>query len=246
MKTVGFLIFLLSTHFIHTENKQVVLILGIRSGTSALTGILEILGIYLGQNLYGAPNSIEAREANAKGFFEDKTFGELNEVILNCMKSSWDDTRKLKFDLNSPEMRHYIDAIKTTTTNSFKNVKTFGLKNPRITNLLPLYLKAFEELAITPKIIITQRDTEEVALSLVKNCNLTFEHAIKFKKRRWKEIAEYTQGYTTLEVHFKDLIQNTQKVINDLKAFLPELDVSQANCQRVAEFIDESLAHITS
>jgi hypothetical protein len=65
--------------------EKCVLVLGMhRSGTSALTGILNILGADLGLNM------MKAAEDNERGFFENRSIYNINEKILESLGSSWD------------------------------------------------------------------------------------------------------------------------------------------------------------
>jgi hypothetical protein len=66
------------------EKRKCIMVLGMhRSGTSALTGVLGLLDIYLGSEL------IQADPANSKGYFENSKINTFNEELLNSMDSSW-------------------------------------------------------------------------------------------------------------------------------------------------------------
>ena len=70
---------------------ECVVVLGMhRSGTSALAGILGLLGVHLGSKLLNAP-----AEENAKGFCEHTGILDLQQTILLTLGSNWDDTRPL-------------------------------------------------------------------------------------------------------------------------------------------------------
>ena len=60
-----------------------------RSGTSALTGALNVLGISLGQHLL-APG-----EDNPKGYWEHQSAVEIHERLLTALERRWDDVRPL-------------------------------------------------------------------------------------------------------------------------------------------------------
>jgi len=63
-----------------------IIVLGMhRSGTSAFTGVLNILGVELGSNL------MEPTKENPRGYFEKRAVMEINDEILNILGSSWDD-----------------------------------------------------------------------------------------------------------------------------------------------------------
>ena len=63
-----------------------ILILGMhRSGTSALSGVLSMLDVYLGTN------NMPGDKHNQKGYFENNNIVPLNEKLLKSIDSKWDD-----------------------------------------------------------------------------------------------------------------------------------------------------------
>ncbi|HLA78133.1 MAG TPA: sulfotransferase family protein, partial [Vicinamibacteria bacterium] len=67
-----------------------VVVLGMhRSGTSALTGLLGLLGVELGSNLH------PANEFNQAGYFEHLDLLDVHERLFRALGSSWDDPRPL-------------------------------------------------------------------------------------------------------------------------------------------------------
>ena len=70
---------------VKVKNSKLVVVLGMhRSGTSAITRGLEVLGVNLGDNLY--PAAID----NPKGFWEDNDFLGINEELLAHLDYSVD------------------------------------------------------------------------------------------------------------------------------------------------------------
>ena len=68
-----------------TVNKKILIVLGMhRSGTSALTRGLQVLGVSLGDNLMPA---FEGN--NNKGFWEDLEIVSLNDALLAELGMSW-------------------------------------------------------------------------------------------------------------------------------------------------------------
>ncbi|MBE9481821.1 MAG: sulfotransferase family protein, partial [Bacteroidetes bacterium] len=66
--------------------QKCIFILGMhRSGTSAITGVLKILGVNLGSSL------MPPLEDNPKGYFENLNVFKVNEEILGSINSSWDN-----------------------------------------------------------------------------------------------------------------------------------------------------------
>ncbi|MCK9533029.1 MAG: hypothetical protein M0R77_21365, partial [Gammaproteobacteria bacterium] len=84
-----------------------ILILGMhRSGTSALSGTLNILDVYLGSDL------IKPMDQNPKGFYENTLLNGLNENLLKKIGSSWDDVfyndEKLDPEADTSELEEII------------------------------------------------------------------------------------------------------------------------------------------
>ncbi len=72
------------------QHNTAVIVLGMhRSGTSALAGMLSMLGVQFGDSLM-APQA-----DNSKGFWEHRDIVGLNDRILAAFDSSWDDVRPI-------------------------------------------------------------------------------------------------------------------------------------------------------
>src|SRR6266481_6275397 len=70
----------------HMPTSRAVLVLGMhRSGTSALTRGLQMLGVYLGNDF------LSPRPDNPTGYREDKNICELNERLLAVFRLKWED-----------------------------------------------------------------------------------------------------------------------------------------------------------
>ena len=76
-----------------TKTRSCVIVLGMhRSGTSALTRVLNLLGC-------GIPKTImPGNEGNVTGHWESKAIYEINESILASAASSWHDWREFNKD----------------------------------------------------------------------------------------------------------------------------------------------------
>ena len=67
--------------------QKAIIVLGMhRSGTSAVSGMLAELGVFMGSSLYAPQKGV-----NEKGFFENSLLVDLNEKLLDSQLWSWDD-----------------------------------------------------------------------------------------------------------------------------------------------------------
>ena len=105
-----------------------VFVLGMhRSGTSAITQAVKVLGFDLSDKL------LPAKPDNVKGFWEDWDVVNLNEKILRSDTGSWDRLSLFDSNLKSPEE---LEQILSETTGllqrKFDGVSRFVIKDPRI------------------------------------------------------------------------------------------------------------------
>lgn len=132
-----------------------------RSGTSALTRVLSILGAELPKTL------MQAGADNPKGFWESTQVADLNESLLSSLGSSWDDV--LAFLLRRDGLRnqpHTIGRIAEVLGSEFSLTQLFVLKDPRLALLLDAWVAAFKEKQLAARIVIAVRNPLEVASSL--------------------------------------------------------------------------------
>ena len=138
------------------------LVLGMhRSGTSALTRVLSLLGAALPKRLMGASSG------NETGHWEPERLVEYNDKLLAELGSSWDDWRAL--DLKGLSVRR-CEEIRTEVANlistDFPNEPLFVLKDPRICRFAPIVLDALDNAGTEAYSILTVRNPLEVAESL--------------------------------------------------------------------------------
>jgi hypothetical protein len=218
--------------------KKVVFVVGMhRSGTSAVTGCLKNLGLYLGHDLVGPT------DFNLKGLFEYQPTLHLNNQILEAHNSAWDDIQPLKIDWGSPQAAHFKNAIKDLFLKAFKGRSIFGLKDPRLCLLLPLYLQAAAELGYEPYLVLVRRNSLEIAASLAKRNEMSKEHALALTKKYWKSAEQYAVGRRSLVIQFDELVKDTPTVVTKLKSFIPELNVTTYSMKRATGFVDKDLKH---
>lgn len=151
----------------------VVLVLGMhRSGTSAITRVLNLLGVPLGDDL------LQAAEDNSKGFWEHTQAVAINEKLLAALDRQWHDVREMPAGwMEHPaalEARGEIAALVRTELGANG---LWAVKDPRICRLAPLWLSVVAQEGAEAKAIVMVRDPREVALSLQKRDGWTPAHS---------------------------------------------------------------------
>lgn len=138
-----------------------------RSGTSALCGALDLVGVDFGKHL------MPANEANEKGYWEHEEIVRFHDDLLLSLGSHWDDDRPLPADWLEREVTKEIQSCLTAVLRrDFGQASLLGLKDPRMSRLLPLWFPIFAQLEIEPHFALTVRQSFEVARSLAKRDGL--------------------------------------------------------------------------
>ena len=142
--------------------KVALLVVGVgRSGTSALTRVLNLLGAALPVNTLGA------NSGNELGHWEPSSILALSEEILSFHASDWYDTRAFpKQWFASAEAAVFIERAKTIIQNEYDGASLIAIKEPRICRLAPIYLAALDRAGYASRIVIPLRHPSEVAGSL--------------------------------------------------------------------------------
>src|ERR1044072_313139 len=111
-----------------------------RSGTSAMTRVLSLLGAALPKNL------IDVHEDNPSGFWESQRVTDLNDEILEAVDSQWDDVFAIrpKHYLSNFD-RTYVGRAVELLEQEFDRADFIVLKDPRISILTSFWDRALKE-----------------------------------------------------------------------------------------------------
>lgn len=195
------------------EEKICVLILGMhRSGTSAFAGLLQALGMPLGNNL------IEKGFDNPTGFFEDKKVIAFNNKILTVLGQSWDTTTDMPDNwLETPTLKKIEKELFTFVKTTFSNQPLFVFKDPRFSLTLPLWKRVFSALDIQLCCHILCRHPQEVAASLLKR-NGILNHKANLLWIKYMLYAEWnSRGMERHFISYDKLLDNPDLVVAKLQ-----------------------------
>jgi glycosyltransferase involved in cell wall biosynthesis len=139
-----------------------ILVLGMhRSGTSALTRCLNLVGMDLGSHL------LSPAKMNAKGFWEHGDAVRINDQLLEALGLYWYDLSPLPEGwLASAAADKARDEIRMIVKRDFDNVPLWGIKDPRLCRLAPLWIEVLLEMGIRVVSVFMIRSPMEVAESL--------------------------------------------------------------------------------
>ncbi|WP_222425870.1 sulfotransferase domain-containing protein [Vreelandella titanicae] len=217
--------------------KTCVLVLGMhRSGTSAVTGVLEKLGTALPQELM--PPQIH----NPKGYFEGVRVMGLNDQFLEGLNSNWDDTR---FSVAIPDslVDKHLDAVKEFIKKDFTYNKIFAIKDPRICITFPLWERALKELEIDLKVILPYRNPFEVARSLKSRNDFSTEKSLLMWVKHILYAEKYSRPYSRLFLSFNGLLANAEKEVVKIADFVGIEPEPSAVGEVRSNFLEKELKH---
>ncbi len=139
-----------------------VLVLGMhRSGTSALTRCLNLAGMDLGSHL------LSPAKMNAKGFWEHADAVRINDQLLERLGLYWYDLGPLPDGwLTSLAADTARDEIRAMVKRDFDRVPLWGLKDPRLCRLAPLWIDVLQEMGVEVVSVFMVRSPLEVAESI--------------------------------------------------------------------------------
>jgi O-antigen biosynthesis protein len=185
------------------DTKKIVVVLGMhRSGTSAITRGLKVMGVDLGERLMPAH-----REVNPKGFWEDIDINELNEEILRELGSTWRSLSLIRcVDVQMLRDKGFHGRATELVRSKISDTAVFGLKDPRISKILPFWKGIFKDLTFDVRYILTLRHPLSVAKSLEKRDGLSLDKSyLMWLEHVLISLAE-TQGEKRVLVDFDRLM----------------------------------------
>ncbi len=182
---------------------RAVLVLGMhRSGTSALSGALALLGLDAGRDLAPADPAI-----NARGYWEHSGIVCIHNALLDELGSSWEDCRPLPEGWSSlPGVAPFRAALIAQLRRDFADSPFWLLKDPRLCRLLPLWLCILAELDCRPAFVLNIRHPLEVAQSLKARDGISAERACLLWMQHFLESERATRGHPRALVAYPRLL----------------------------------------
>ncbi len=221
--------------------QTVIFVLGMhRSGTSAMAGALQTLGLELGGNL------IAGNRYNPQGYFEHREAVNISNDLLAAMYTTWDNIVPLPKNWEeAPNMEPFAKRMRAFLLQHFEATDTLGIKDPRLGITLPLWQRVLDELGIIHKYIVLLRHPTEICQSMAFRDQMSKEKVLMMWMNIMLTIEQVTQNHPTVWVEFEDLLTSPLTEVRrisqliDITFSLPE-DQHQA---QLDEFLNPSLKH---
>lgn len=180
-----------------------------RSGTSAITGAIEGLGVVLGRDLAGPHAGI-----NDLGYKEDVDVIELHEDLLWSLGSAWDDIFPTEINKLDNSIRVLaLERNKEILNQYFRSSRCCAVKDPRICLFLPLWLESCKELEIDVRFLIPFRSPLAVARSLAKRDGILPDRAMILWAKHILAAEKYSRGHSRIFLSYDRLLAAPGEVL---------------------------------
>ena len=250
--------------------KTVVPLCVLRSGSTVLSGVLHLLGVYMGKK----SDLIKGSHVNKYGCFENQEFLTLSHKILYdagtaAIYFDYPSEKKIRDSLN----KNWKRVVKTIERN--KREPYWGWKDPSSFHIMPY----IDHLLENPHYIILERDVNQIANSIRKITVQThFYSSIRhelglFKNHVYRaylvirimskyfangnmierenlveqvvsnaytKMKRFTKNKKVLVITFDDLINNSEKTIKEIIKYLG-MKIEKKNFDKALNFIHPEL-----
>ena len=171
-----------------------------RSGTSALSGTLQRLGVVL-------HNDADANEHNPLGFYEIPELIEFDSELFNRLRVEWQDVRNLEPGWSErADMAPFLSRLSEILRRRFGNESLWAIKHPHMCRLFPIYERAARQADQQIRVIHMCRDPWTVAASQQKKNGLSRAHALLLWASYLVSAEGHARGLTRSWLTYKDLL----------------------------------------
>ncbi|MGH8075357.1 MAG: hypothetical protein ACREO4_15000 [Lysobacter sp.] len=194
--------------------RDLLLVLGMhRSGTSAMAGVLDKLGVELGDEL------LPPTKDNPKGYFENAKIVDAHEVMFAALGRAWHDPRPLPGSwvqdnaavMAQRELAGVLGVL-------FADSGIVAVKDPRSSRVLPLWREVAEQAGARVAPVIMVRHPDEVAASLHRRDGLSRSRAHLLWARYLLDAERASRGSARVFVAYEALLRDWQGEIKRLDA----------------------------
>ena len=185
-------------------------------------------------------------EVNEKGFFEHQEILDIHEGLLKSLGSSWYDP--LPLDDNwwqRPDVLMQRRRLVTVLRRDFANSRLWGVKDPRLCRLFPLWKSILAEVRCEPLCVIVTRNPHEVADSLAKRDGFSLTLGYLLWLDHMLSAERFTRGLPRAFVNYGSLLADWRSVISEVTGKLDlewPLSFQQVESE-VDEFLSDRLRH---
>jgi hypothetical protein len=218
-----------------------VVVLGMhRSGTSALTGLLRLMGLWAGEEEDFPP----ADAHNEAGYWEHRGVWSVDEAILQTLGTSWSEAVDLDLSRLDEGLRARFRGRAREIVRDLDRRGSWVIKDPRLCLLFPFW----RELLDRPFCVLIYREPLPVARSLAARDGFPLPYGIAIWEMYTREALASTRGLPRVLISHRELMANPAATLRRLHRHLvqsrPELARFQVpTAEEIRAVLDPALVH---
>lgn len=219
---------------------HLILVLGMhRSGTSVVAKALTCMGAELG------PRAEWSGPDNPKGFWEDQDVLAFNDQMLRFLDRNWADPRPIE------GIEYWMNVNYGASHNAgmllrdrLARFPLFGLKEPRMCRLLPLWRRAIGIVGCQVSVVHVIRHPVAVASSLLRRNGMPLDHGFAL----WleyvsRQFADVDPAWPSVTVCYDEMMTLPQDQIGRIGRALKLTWDRQAAQSFARDYVDVALQH---
>lgn len=193
---------------------QVICILGMhRSGTSLISRIINLLGVYLGPE----DQLRKAAKDNPLGFWEHRRLTALNDEILSRLGGSWHEPPVFRPGWEiTPALQDLRERARAVIDEDFAAAKLWAWKDPRTCLTLPFWQRLLPPM----RYVICLRNPADVAYSLERRDGFSFEKSVHLWLFHVVSSLQHTAGHPRLLLFYEDFMAQWPQELRRLARYL--------------------------
>jgi hypothetical protein len=179
---------------------------------------------------------------NDKGFWEDLDVFEMNQEVLAAFGAEWHSTEPIA---EADFQQDALQALRMRALNLLR-VKldrrpAFGMKDPRLSRLLPFWKPIFRDLNVQTFYLLTTRNPVSVSRSLQRRNGLPVDMSHLLWMRYTLDALLGTRGEARLCVDYDELMLDPPRQLRRLGRFLGRVPDTSAASEYCSQFLEQGL-----
>ncbi len=183
---------------------------------------------------------------NPTGYWEKQDVVDLNDALLAGMGMQWDSPNPVpRVDANAELIKPILDQIVATLDREFGSSTIWGIKDPRLCRLVPLWRSVLPALDVRPSFVISIRHPFEVAASLHARDGFDTAKSIQLWLLHVLEVERETRSERRVIVRYDDLLADWRSTVCRINGRLGLGLAPPTSCvaEQIEDFLKPQLRH---
>ncbi len=222
-----------------SQGPEGVVVLGMhRSGTSAATRVLNLIGL----QLCTTDDLLGPMRGNPTGLWESKSLVELNDRLLDRLGRAWWCPPKSFGPEEMNQLEHERPAAAAALQRLYPH-SPWVWKDPRLAMTLPFWRQVIRR---QPVGVLMLRNPLDVAASLKRRDDFSMTLGVALWERYNRLLVEASRGLALFVTTFDDLAEDPLAWVSEIGDFLAGqgLSTERADLQAVTSFVQPDLRHL--